>query len=179
MHTAAIVCCLCVGVGSPDARLSQQEVQTLRRGMRLRVAAPAQVAEPIVGRLVAVDPSFLTIVTSKERIVVRREAIQTVWRSERRSRKKKGALIGAAVGLGVAVILAATDKQEGFALSSEPLFSRAELALLYSILSVPAGAGVGALVAPGERWAVVPNSTVGAAHSQRRRGLQFSVSFRF
>jgi hypothetical protein len=179
MHVAVVVCCLYVSFGAPDARLSEQEVQTLRRGMRLRVAAPAQAAEPIVGRLVADDSSFLTMVTSKGRIAVRREAIQTLWRSEQRSRKKKGALIGAALGLGIAAVLAATDKQEGFALSSEPLFSRVELALLYSVLSVPAGAGVGALVAPGERWVVMPDSIVGVAHSERRRGLQFGVRIRF
>ena len=175
MCTAAIMCFLCIGLGSPDARLFPRGVQTLCPGMRVRVNAPAQEAKPVVGTLTDIDPFLLTIQTSKERVPVRREAILAVWRSERRSQKKKAALIGAGVGLAAALILAAADNQDPFLGG----VSGGELALAYSILFVPAGAGVGAIIAPGERWVTVPISTVGAARSPRRRGLEFSVSVRF
>ncbi len=173
MCTAAIAYCLCIGFASPDARHCQQEAQILTPGTRVRVAAPAQLTKPLVGTLTAAAATSLTVETSKQTVVVRRDAIEILWRSERRSSKKRGAVIGALVGVGVAAIVAATDSSNDF------IFTKGELFLATSVLFAPIGAGVGAAVAPGERWATVPTSPVAAAHWARERGLQLNVSIRF
>lgn len=179
MTKLVLGCGLCFGVSLAGLRLDAQELPTLKPGLRLRVAAPSQASERIVGTLVSVDAAILTIQTSKERIAVRREAIRTLESSERRSSKKKGALIGAGIGAVAALAVALTDKQEPF-LTSEPLFTRAEIGLVYAVLTVPLGAGLGALLAPGERWAPVPgaSSSETAQAGPGRTGLRFALRVR-
>jgi hypothetical protein len=85
--------------------------------------------------------------------------------SQRRSRKAKGAAIGALTGLGAAIALGvaagedcgAPPYQGGWANFAERLtynlcFGHTETALLSGILTVPLGALLGALIAPGEKW---------------------------
>jgi hypothetical protein len=179
MRKAVIGTCLCLGVALPSARLHAQEPQQLSPGIRLRISAPEQASGRIVGTLVSVDAAVLTIQTSKQRIAVRREAIRALESSERRSSKKKGALIGAGIGAVAAIVVALTDKQEPF-LGSDPLFTREELGLVAAAAFVPVGVGLGALLAPGERW--TPVATAGAAKAAGpgppRIGLRFTLRIR-
>ena len=177
MRVVAVMSCLCLCAGSLDARLIAQELPTLRPGMRLRVNAPGR-GKPVVGTLTAIDDTLLTLQTSKQVVLVPRESIRKVQLSQRRSWKLKGALIGAAVGALAAVVVAATDKQEPF-LGGDPLLTRDELGLYSALLFVPAGAGLGALIAPGERWTVVPSPGAAAAQRDRPPGLALSVRLRF
>lgn len=179
MRNGAIVWCVCLVVSSRGALLLAQEPERLEPGMRVRLNAPAQASQRIVGTLTGVDVSVLTIQTSKEEVVVRRDAIQTLELSERRGWRRRGALIGAGLGVVVAVIAAASDDQEPFLFTGKPLFTRTDVGMMYGILAVPLGAGVGALVAPGERWAAAPSAFVGPAQGADRRGLQFGVRIPF
>lgn len=172
MCTAAIAYCLCIGFASPDAPHCQEEEQILAPGTRVRVAAPAQLTKPLVGTLVAADDTSLTVETPKQTVAVRRDAIEKLWRSERRSSKQRGAVIGALMGVGVAAF---------FATIGEPsiVITRKQTFLAASVLFAPIGTGVGAAVAPGEQWATVPTSPLAAVFWERGRGPQLNFSVRF
>lgn len=174
MCTTAIVCCLCVGLVSLDGKGSPQGEQVLSAGTRVRVAAPEQMPKPLIGTVAFVDATAVTIETSDQRVVIQRDAIETLWLSERRSMKKRGAVIGAFAGVGFAAIVAASD-------SSDFVFNKGELFLATSVLFAPIGAGVGAIVAPGERWVESPTfrSTGTGSYYQQGRRFQLNVSIRF
>jgi hypothetical protein len=126
----------------------------------------------------------LTIETSRNFIVVPVEAIQTVEISERRSSRKKGAVIGAGVGALAALFAAAMDEQEPLCLfgspcSADPYLSRQEIALVAAILFVPVGTGLGALIAPGERWVPAKTPTLGEARPPSWGGIQVGINIRF
>ncbi len=103
------------------------------------------------------DDASLTVVRPGEdgaRVVARRD-VKELEQSVRPSRKGKGALIGLGIGFGVGFAAAAAlgncsevagvvDHCVNFAWSS-----------LYGAVAGGAGAGIGALAAPGERWAEV------------------------
>ena len=173
MRSVAIAWCLCLGVSSQTTRLYAEQSESLKPGMRLRVTAPSQAPKRLVGILTSVDPSVLIIQTSKEPITLRREAIRTLEFSERGGRKKKGALIGAGVGVVAALIISATTKEGD-------LLTPAESGLAAAILFVPVGAGLGALVAPGERWVPVPAAAAAPADSTYGRGgFRLALRIRF
>ena len=177
------------------AESSAQGLPDLHPGERVRIAAPEQSPKRIVGTLTAMDSSSLTIATANDRVTVRREAIDKAEVSTRRSWKRKGARIGAGAGAALAVLAAATtsDKSSCFALGcSDPscysnsgscsggsLLTRGATAALGLLLFVPVGTGIGAMVAPGERWTPVPAPSFRASSSGRRHGLRFDVSIRF
>ena len=179
MRNGAIVWCVCLVVSSRGALLVAQEPERLEPGMRVRVNAPEQASKRIVGTLTAVDASVLTIQTSNDEVVVRRDAIQTLELSERRGWKRRGALIGAGLGLVAAVIAAAAEDEPEPFINGRPLFTRTDMGMMYGILAVPVGAIAGALIAPGERWASAPSAFVGPAKGADGRGLQFGVRIPF
>jgi len=142
--------------------------------MRLRINAPTRFARPIIGALVAGEPNVLILETSKERLAVPREAIQQLELSERRSSKKKGALIGLAVGSGTALALL-------YSLCASAL--GCEGADAYRVAAVTGalgglGAAIGAGIAPGERWVELRSPTTIAARRHRVQGLRFTLAFR-
>jgi hypothetical protein len=175
MCTPAIVCCLCLGLVSPDLRLLAQDVRALQPGTRVRIAS-GEVAEPtvIIGTLGEVGPDSLTIQTSHGQVAVPIATITAAWRRTQPSQKKKGALIGAAVGLAVAGVFAALASDE-----SGWFPSAGEVALSASLLFAPIGAGVGAIVAPREQWVTVPVSAPGADRWPTVHGVRVSYSIRF
>jgi hypothetical protein len=173
MAKAAIACCLCIGVSWQTTTLYAKEPEPLTPGARIRVTAPTQASRQIVGILTSVDPSVLTVQTSKEFITVRREAIRTLELSERRGRKGKGALIGAGVGLLAAALVAATTKQGDFLTPGESFLAGV-------ILFIPTGTGLGALLAPGERWVPVPAAALRPTDARYgRAGFQVALRVRF
>lgn len=168
-----IIFCLCLGVGST---VSAQE---LAPNMRVRVGAPTVASKPIVGTITAVEPSVLIIQTTKERTVISRAAITTIDLSTQRSTRWRGAGRGALAGVAAAVVLGLTinDGHGGFIDIPTWLF-----VTVYAAATVPAGAGIGAAIADGERWSPMPLGSVrvpemSAGHTSRR--VQLGYSFRF
>lgn len=187
-----LVVCLLMAVA---AETSAQTLPAFHPGERVRIAAPAQSPKRIVGTLTGMDSSSLTIATANDRIIVRREAIDKAEVSTRRSWKRKGALLGAGAGAALAVLAAATssDKQSCSLLGcSDPscysnsgscsggsFLTRGATAALGLMVFVPVGAGVGALVAPGERWTSIPAPAARPSVSGSSHSLRFDVSLRF
>lgn len=169
---------------SQNGWLHAEEPDSLSPGMRLRVTAPAQTPKRIVGTLASADPSSLTIQTSGKQIVVPREVIQAVEISERRGWKKRGALIGAGVAVLAALAIAASEdySPHEFCLESCATVTNGSFAsealLGIAILGLP-GAGLGAALAPGERWVAAKTPTLGMQHTQAEGGLRVGISVRF
>ncbi len=171
MRTAGFLVCLCVLLNSPSLA---EETPTLRPGMRLRVTAPDQFRQALVGTLVADEPNALVVQAGAERIAVRREAIQRVESSERRSSKKKGALIGAGVGTGAVLAMLLSVRSSDFG-GGNP---EADRIAAWFAVGGGLGAAIGAGIAPGERWVELRSPSLG---DQRGKvsGLRFGLSIGF
>jgi len=121
----------------------------------------------------------------KETLQVPRGAITTIETSWHRSRKGKGAGIGALVGLGTAVALGlAVGTNCGNVPELEPLLdalctSKGESAAVLAILIVPAGALLGLAVAPGEKWNPSSLARLSVRITPARGGARLAVSLRF
>jgi hypothetical protein len=172
---------LVLSLASP---LSAEEPAPLE-GPRVRVVAPSVAKHDIIGQLVGQDDESFTIARANgegaatKTLVVPRAAVTGVEVSRARSKKGKGALIGAAAGLAVGVAL-------GFATGDSHCsgdsicVNQAGAALLSSILTVPLGILVGASVAHGEKWEPVdPRQLHVVVGPARGRGAQirFALSF--
>jgi len=156
--------------------------------VRLRVSG----SEPLVGTLTAVDSAHLTLARSggDAPSVVARRDVTKLERSVRPSGKRKGALIGLAVGFGAGFATAAalgncSETPGVVEHCGDPVWSS-----LYGAAAGAAGAGIGALLAPGERWAEVPMGAEPAGPGARtgviwrvlplagpRRGAVLSISW--
>ena len=163
---------------------------------RVRVTAPTVSGKRLVGTLLAMDETTLTIGSQKGKGVVEvpRSAVTRIELSRRPSRKGKGAKIGALVGLGaaVAVGLAAGDDcgslpepapgWGGFEdrLRRNLCYDKSVTAVMASILTVPAGVLLGVLTAGGERWVrTEPDRLRVAVTPLRTGGVGAAVSVRF
>ena len=157
-------------------------------GSRVRLTAPSVSVERLVGTVVGLDEATLTLQRqgAEDTLQVPRGAITTFETSEHRSRKGKGAAIGALVGLGAAVALGlAVGENCGDPIPElEPLFSfvclsKGEAAGVYAILTVPAGALLGLAVAPGEKWHPSALDRLRVRITPARGGASLTVSLRF
>jgi hypothetical protein len=161
-------------------------------GPRVRLAVPSVSGERLIGTVVSLDEATLTLQRqgAEGTLLVPLHAITTLEVSRHRSRKGKGAAIGALVGLGsaVAIGLAAGDDCTGSAHGDDLLsrldrslcFGVAETTLLSAILTVPAGALLGLVTAPGEKWeASIPDRLRIAVAPVRGGGVRAAVSVRF
>ncbi len=176
MRIAALATCMFLGLSS----LQAQDLASLRHGERIRIHATPPAPGQIIGTLTATEPAHLTIRTAAGSVTVPRQHIQTVERSMRRSRRRTGALIGGCVGVAAAAILALTDEQEPFLFSdSPPLATRGELFLGGTLVFAPIGAGLGALLAPGERWVAVSVPRAASGDARPTRHVQVGLSFGF
>jgi hypothetical protein len=110
----------------------------------------------LTGDVASVSDDALLVLTSEGQPPVRvpRRALLKLEVSEERSRKGRGALIGAGVGLAAALALAAIAAASSDDEDIVQLGYGAAAAGL-SLFFVPGGAAVGAIAAPGERWAPV------------------------
>jgi hypothetical protein len=109
------------------------------------------------------------------------------------ARRRKGAAIGALVGLGaaVAVGLAIGEDCSAFQEVDHPLgdlvarlgrnlcYSKGETAGVLAILTVPAGALLGLAVAPGEKWHPSSPDRLRVGITPVRGGAGLTVSLRF
>jgi hypothetical protein len=127
-----------------------------------------------------------------ERVEVRKAEIVVLERSERRSRKGTGAMIGALAGVGasVAVGLLAGDECQSVPgpatwgnfvdkLNSNLCFSKGDTMVMGGLLFVPLGALVGYAVAPGEKWKAVGVSNLVVRPVVSRNGAAVQVAIRF
>jgi hypothetical protein len=158
---------------------------------RVRVTAPAFSGKRLVGTLLAMDETTLTIASQKGKGVVEvpRSAVTRIEVSRRASRKGKGASIGALVGLGAAVAIglasdgcpprAPNDHSLAGALS-RICFGRTVTSVGAGILTVPLGALIGLGVAGGEKWApTTPDRLSLSVKPTRTGGLGAALSVRF
>jgi hypothetical protein len=160
-------------------------------GPRVRVTAPTVSGKRLVGTLLAMDETTLTLRPQKGKDIleVPRTAITRIELSRRPSRRGKGAGIGALVGLGAAVAigLAAGDDCDAPATGgglagalARICYGRAETAVAAAILTIPAGALIGLGVAPGESWVrTTPDRFSVAVKPVRTGGVAAALSIRF
>ena len=171
MRTAGFLVFLCALLNSPSLA---EDTPTLRPGMRLRVTAPDQFRQAFVGTFVADEPNALVVQAGAERIAVRREAIQRLEISERRSSKKQGALLGAAVGTGLVLWMMLSVCHSDFGCENP----EADRIAAWCVVGVGLGAAIGAAIAPGERWVELRSQDLG---DQRGKvsGLRFGLAAGF
>jgi len=169
------VCCLVVAGSAGLARAEEPPFPGV--GSRVRVHSLALKSVPLVGTLTAVDQESLTVgpEDGREPSVVGRAEISRLERSVRQSRKRKGAVIG--LGLGFAVGLAGTFILcESFGTSC-PTGEGFVYGTIYGAAVGALGAGVGAVVAPGEQWDDVPLNVVhsGDERQQPAAGVRWAI----
>lgn len=144
---------------------------------RVRVVAKSVEQRPIVGRLVGADETTIRIEragpkATVETVAVPRNAVTRLEVSRRKSRKSLGAWVGALVGAGTAAVILA-GREEGIASCPPPpgwglvgggrpypCSNSSDHRVPIALLAVPAGALLGALVAPGEKWEGADPTTV-------------------
>lgn len=127
-----------------------------------------------------------------ERVEIRKAEIVVLERSERRSHKGTGAMIGALAGVGAGVVfgLLAGDECQSVPgpatlsnlvdkLNSNLCFSRGDTMVMGGILFVPLGALVGYAVAPGEKWKALGISELDVRPVVSRNGAGVQVAIRF
>jgi hypothetical protein len=152
-------------------------------GTRVRVS---EAARRFTGTLDAVDERTLTLREQSDAapVTLSRAQIVRLEVSRKPSRRAKGALIGGALGVVAGLVLMAAEgsscppEQDPFGICSDlsgPEFYVASAGLLGA-----AGAGLGALIARGEKWETVPTNrlrvTAGASPSGGVR-LGFALVF--
>ena len=146
--------------GLPDRAVAEQHALAAALvGSRVRLVATSTGLKPVVGTLAAVDDDSLTVIVSGRRdpLVLTRPGVVSLERSVRPSHKRRGALIGSAIGFVAGFVIGgAITEWEG---TSGGDFGPAAYVASGAILALPA-AGIGALVAKGERWVGVPTDQV-------------------
>ena len=161
-------------------------------GPRVRVTTTK---ERFVGRVVTVRGETLVLERAgrADTLEIHRPEILALEISERRSRRGRGAVIGALAGIGAAVAIGAAGGETCTAspgpadwgnftekLNSNLCLGHTETALLGGLLTVPLGALLGVAIAPGEKWRPigVNQLSVGATMS-RSGGVGLQVTLRF
>lgn len=111
-------------------------------------------SKTITGRLLGISETTITIHEAEKHtpLVLPRQMVTKLELSLRRGRRGNGALIGFGAGVAAAVAVGlASGSDENCSLC----FSAADISVMYSLLLGPAGAAIGAAVAPGERWQTI------------------------
>ena len=190
-----VVVGLMIGAAAAGGGASADELPAPASSPRVRVTAPTVSGKRLVGTLLAMNDTTLTIGSEKGKgvIEVPRSAVTRIELSRRPSRKGKGAGIGFLAGLGAAVAIgiAAGDdcgslpgprEADDFVarLNRNLCMGKAETALAVSILAVPVGTLIGMGAAGGERWArTTPDRLSLAVKPTRTGGLGAALSLRF
>lgn len=176
-----------------------EEPPPLGLGARVRVllnepsqSASATHGKTLKGRLLGISDTAITLETSPSRapVILSRQNVAGLELSLRRSQRKKGALIGLGVGAAAGLVLVAADSGGSCPPPEEDLFglcrgfqedfSGPEYYALSAALLGAAGAGIGALVAPGEKWKTVTSDRLRlAVEPARGGGVRFGVSLAF
>jgi hypothetical protein len=159
-------------------------------GPRVRLTAPSLARGRLTGTLVGLDETALTLRLERgqESIQIPRSAITKIEASRHRSRRGNSAAIGALVGLAAALTIGAavgdncprSDSRDPWDFSGLFCYTRTEVALGSSILTIPAAALVGLAVGPGEKWEIsTPDRFRVAVRPTRGGGLRASLTVRF
>lgn len=184
-----------VGVGTllvSTAVARAQEPRALQLGSRVRISVVegSRAADPrhgwgLTGTLLGISDTSLTLETSPGRppVVVSRPTVVSLELNTRRSQRKKGALIGLAVGVAAGLISAAAEscpppKEYQWLDLCESFSGPLVYATAGGVLGA-AGAGIGALVAPGEKWETLAMDRVRVAVSRAHGGIRLGVSLGF
>jgi hypothetical protein len=163
---------------------------SLSAGARVRLTAPSVSGKRLTGTVLGIDDATLTLRRGPrgETMQVPRAAITTLEVS-RGGRRGKGALIGAAAGLASGVALGLGTGHHCTGSDWELLYvvltvgvdcRGGSRAAVLSALTVPSGALVGFLLAPGEKWEMASTDRlrIGVAPT-RGGGVRAAVSLRF
>ena len=155
---------------------------------RIRVTAPSLHGKRLVGVLVSLDETTLRIEREEGQppIAVPRASITSLETSRHRSRKPRGAGIGALFGVAAALVIGQTaggdcarDDSPAY-LSFEALcLTRGEITGASAFLMVPAGALLGVLASPGEKWDVVNADHLRFTVTPGRGGVRAALAIRF
>jgi hypothetical protein len=172
-----------------EVRVAQAEEPAY--GPRVRLTAPSFAPRRLIGMVVGLDETMLTLQPqgSEHSLQIPRSAITKIEASRHRSRRGRGATIGAFVGLGAAVALGLAvgetcdlpSRSDEFAFDFHSIcYRKSEIAAGMAILTVPAGALLGLAAGPGEKWEVSTTDrlrvTVGAG---RGGGMRAALAIRF
>lgn len=147
----------------------------------------------ITGRMLDLSDAAITIETSPDRppVVLSRKDVAGLEVSLRRSRRKKGALIGLAVGAAIGTVIMAADNGHdscppldqdflGVCRSLQEAMQAPGVYVAGALFSSAAGAGIGALIAPGEKWERVTRDRLRVAVAPTRGGgVRFGMSLAF
>jgi hypothetical protein len=151
-----------------------QSLTSVEPGARVRVAAEAVAAEPLVGTFVRLDGNALALrlPDREELTVVPREAITKLEVSHGRRSRGRGALIGALAGFAVgAIAVAATP-------GDDEMFTAAEATAMVGAMGAGLGALIGLAIPPGEKWESVPTAQISVVPSRRGHvRVALSVTF--
>ncbi len=159
-------------------------------GPRVRVTAPSHLASRLVGTLIAEDTDSLRIAVGTRVVTVPRNAVARLEFSQAPSGRGRGAARGFALGAaaGAALGFAVGDDDDGGGefcsfdgcATFGPILPKPMGALIGGAFFGALGAGVGALVAHGERWESQPEQrvrfSVGPAPG---RGVAARLAIRF
>jgi hypothetical protein len=148
-----------------------QELDRLAIGSRVRVTLPEAAAQPLVGRIVALEPDAVVVLgerdLSQTRVPVTRSTTLEVS-GGRRSQAARGAMLGAALGALPGVLMTFgdynTDKGNPAAIS---------------LAGAAAGAALGSLIGlalRSEEWLPARMPAVSASVAPVRRGVAISFS---
>lgn len=160
----ALAAALFVLFGLPAPLVNGQAASETLVGQRLRLTTngegSAGKVERIVGTLVSTDETGLTLATASSgsgtrTLKVSHAAVTRAEMSTRKSRKRSWALIGAATGAVIGGVLgyAGTEScSRNDFLCILPRENRAQYTVGSALIVGAAGAGLGALIAPGEKW---------------------------
>jgi hypothetical protein len=164
----------------PGMTLAAEDTVSPAVGDRVRVRTVS--GKRHVGELVSRDDTTLALkLSSAKNLVLARSDIARVDVSTSRSRRGKGAWVGAGVAAGIAAVLWLSTSGTGCYRGESPgPCPLVEKSVVSPFLLVASGAVFGALVAPGERWQPVPTerARVGLAPT-RGRGVRVSIAFSF
>jgi hypothetical protein len=163
-------------------------------GARVRVTAPSFSGKRLIGVLVGLDETTLTLQPpgAKGSLQVPRATITKIEASRHPGRKARGAGIGLLVGLGAAAVvgLAAGDDctpspednlgDFGTRLRYSLCFDKGDMALLSGILLVPAATLLGVVASPSEKWEVSTTDRLRIAVAPTRGGgVRATLAIRF
>lgn len=180
--SAALLILLIMSTGASSA--SAQSDSVLHAGVRVRLKSDAG-AQWVQGNILAVNDTLLTLETSPRSspVVVSLEKITRLERSLRRSWRKRGAAIGLGIGAATGFILSATEScpppdPENIWGDNCPDFGLAQDVIAALVVGA-VGAGLGALVAPGEKWQPVTTGPLHVTVTPHAGGLRLGLSLSF
>ena len=152
------------------------QLPSIATGTRVRVSAPEISTTRVVGTVRALDAKTLTVDVSgrSEPLIVPRDRIRQLEVSTGRRSRWTGALIGGLLGAAAGAALGnSTASKNAYDIKSADQAGGAVLGLLV-------GAGIGALIPPGERWQDVSSARYRVSFAprvDRTPGIAFVLSF--